>query len=43
VRPVAPESRPRFVESWERFGEESRMRRFMGAKKRLSPDDLAGR
>jgi RimJ/RimL family protein N-acetyltransferase len=40
VRPVVPEDRPRFVESWERFGEESRMRRFMGVKKRLSAEEL---
>jgi GNAT superfamily N-acetyltransferase len=40
VRPVVPEDRPRFVESWERFGEESRKRRFMGVKKRLSPEEL---
>jgi GNAT superfamily N-acetyltransferase len=40
VRPVVPEDRPRFVASWERFGEESRTRRFMGVKKRLSSAEL---
>jgi GNAT superfamily N-acetyltransferase len=41
VRPVVPEDRPLFVEGWERFGETSRQRRFMGVKQRLTLDDLA--
>jgi RimJ/RimL family protein N-acetyltransferase len=40
VRPVIPEDRPRFVASWERFGEASRMRRFMGVKQHLTPEEL---
>ena len=32
VRPVRPEDKPLFVAGWERFGEESRYRRFMGFK-----------
>ena len=41
VRPVRPEDKELFVRGWERFGEESRYRRFMGAKGGLSPHDLA--
>jgi GNAT superfamily N-acetyltransferase len=41
IRPVRPEDKPLFVAGWERFGEESRYRRFMGAKGRLSTRDLA--
>jgi GNAT superfamily N-acetyltransferase len=41
VRPVVPEDRPLFVAGWERFGETSRQRRFMGVKQRLTLDDLA--
>jgi hypothetical protein len=41
VRPVRPDDKPLFVAAWERFGEESRYRRFMTVKKRLSPSELA--
>ena len=41
VRPVRPEDKPLFVEGFERFGEDSRYRRFMGMKKRLSDQELA--
>src|SRR5215217_8058741 len=41
VRAVAPEDKPLFARGWERFGEESRYRRFMGAKRRLSTRELA--
>jgi GNAT superfamily N-acetyltransferase len=40
VRPVRPEDRPLFLAGWERFGEESRYRRFMGHKARLTARDL---
>lgn len=41
VRPVVPEDRALFVAGWERFGETSRQRRFMGVKQRLTLADLA--
>jgi GNAT superfamily N-acetyltransferase len=41
VRPVVPEDRGLFLEGWQRFGETSRQRRFMGVKQRLTLDDLA--
>ena len=40
IRPVEPEDKELFVAGWEHFGEESRYRRFMGAKGSLSPSDL---
>jgi len=41
LRPVRPEDKPLFARAWERFGAESRYRRFMGAKRRLSTSELA--
>jgi GNAT superfamily N-acetyltransferase len=41
IRPVLPEDKPLFTAGFERFGERSRHRRFMGHKKRLTPHDLA--
>jgi GNAT superfamily N-acetyltransferase len=41
VRAVRPEDKPLFARGWERFGDESRYRRFMGAKRRLSTRELA--
>jgi GNAT superfamily N-acetyltransferase len=41
VRPVVPEDKELFVRGWEHFGDESRYRRFMGAKGHLSPRELA--
>jgi GNAT superfamily N-acetyltransferase len=41
VRAVVPEDKPLFVAGWERFGEASRLRRFMGVKQRLTVEDLA--
>jgi GNAT superfamily N-acetyltransferase len=32
IRPVRPQDKPLFAAGWERFGEESRYRRFMGYK-----------
>ena len=40
VRPVRPSDKPLFAAGWERFGEESRYRRFMGPKTALTPRDL---
>jgi GNAT superfamily N-acetyltransferase len=40
VRAVRAEDKPLFAAGWERFGAESRYRRFMGAKRRLSVSDL---
>src|SRR4051794_21670227 len=40
VRQVQPDDRERFVRGFERFGPESRYRRFLGFKKRLSEDEL---
>jgi GNAT superfamily N-acetyltransferase len=41
VRPVRPDDKPLFAAAWERFGDESRYRRFMAAKNHLSPTELA--
>ena len=41
VRAVQPEDKPLFASGWERFGDESRYRRFMGAKPRLTTDELS--
>jgi GNAT superfamily N-acetyltransferase len=41
VRAVRAEDKPLFVRGWERFGDESRYRRFMSAKQRLSTSDLS--
>ena len=41
VRAVRPEDKPLFARGWERFGDESRYRRFMGAKPSLSTRELA--
>ena len=41
VRAVTPEDKPLFVTGWERFGETSRLRRFMGVKQHLTVGDLA--
>ena len=38
---MRPEDKDLFVRGWQRFGEESRYRRFMGAKGGLSRRDLA--
>jgi RimJ/RimL family protein N-acetyltransferase len=40
IRQVRPEDKPLFVAGWERFGEESRFKRFMGHKRRLTMDEL---
>lgn len=40
VRPIRPEDRDLFVEGFERLGEESRYRRFMSYKKKLSDREL---
>src|SRR4051812_18569980 len=40
VRPVRPEDKPLFAAGWERFGEGSRYRRFMGHKAALTPREL---
>ena len=41
VRAVQPEDKPLFARGWERFGDESRYRRFMGAKRRLTTTELS--
>jgi GNAT superfamily N-acetyltransferase len=41
IRPVRPEDKELFLRGWQRFGEESRYRRFMGAKGGLTKRDLA--
>jgi GNAT superfamily N-acetyltransferase len=41
IRPVVPDDKPLFASGFERFGEQSRYRRFMGMKKRLSEEELA--
>ena len=41
VRPVRPDDKPLFTAAWEGFGPESRYRRFMGPKGRLSSKELA--
>jgi GNAT superfamily N-acetyltransferase len=40
VRPVRPEDKPLFAAGWERFGKESRYRRFMGHKAALTAGEL---
>jgi GNAT superfamily N-acetyltransferase len=41
VRPVRPDDKELFIRGWQRFGEESRYRRFMGAKASLTRRELA--
>jgi len=41
VRPVRPDDKALFRAAWERFGPDSRYRRFMGAKRALSGRELA--
>lgn len=41
VRAVQSEDKPLFARGWERFGDESRYRRFMGSKARLSTAELS--
>src|SRR5829696_5376701 len=41
IRAVQPGDKPLFARGWERFGDESRYRRFMGAKPRLTTDELS--
>jgi GNAT superfamily N-acetyltransferase len=41
VRAVRAEDKPLFARGWERFGDESRYRRFMGVKPRLSTSELS--
>jgi GNAT superfamily N-acetyltransferase len=41
VRPVEPDDKDLFLAGWERFGDESRYRRFLGGKGNLSESDLA--
>jgi RimJ/RimL family protein N-acetyltransferase len=41
VRPVRPDDKELFLRGWQRFGEESRYRRFMSAKGGLTPRELA--
>jgi GNAT superfamily N-acetyltransferase len=41
IRPVRPDDKELFVRGWQHFGEESRYRRFMGAKGGLTKRDLA--
>jgi GNAT superfamily N-acetyltransferase len=41
IRPVRPEDKELFVGAWQRFGDESRYRRFLGTKAGLSADELA--
>lgn len=40
IRPVQAEDKALFVAGWDRFGEQSRYRRFMGHKKQLTKRDL---
>jgi len=40
IRPVQPGDKQLFARAWERFGEESRYRRFLGAKATLTRHDL---
>ena len=40
IRPVRPDDKELFTRSWERFGEESRYRRFLGAKGALTRHEL---
>ena len=41
VRAVRPEDKPLFARGWERFGDESRYKRFMGVKRKLSTGELS--
>src|SRR4051794_22085607 len=41
IRQVEPADKPLFAAGFERFSEQSRYRRFMGMKKRLSEQELA--
>ncbi len=41
VRAVRPEDKPLFARGWERFGDESRYKRFMGVKRKLSTSELS--
>jgi GNAT superfamily N-acetyltransferase len=41
VRAVRPEDKPLFARGWEHFGDESRYRRFMGVKSRLTTAELS--
>ncbi len=41
IRAVRAEDKPLFARGWERFGVESRYRRFMGSKQRLSTSELS--
>jgi GNAT superfamily N-acetyltransferase len=41
IRTVAPVDKPLFVQGWERFGDESRHRRFLSPKHELSDRELA--
>lgn len=41
VRAVRPEDKPLFARGWERFGDESRYRRFLGVKRKLSTSELS--
>jgi GNAT superfamily N-acetyltransferase len=41
IRPVEPDDKPLFEAGWERFGDDSRYRRFMAAKPDLTDRDLA--
>ena len=41
VRAVQPEDKPLFARGWERFADESRYRRFMGSKARLTTSELS--
>jgi len=41
VRAVRPEDKPLFARGWERFGDESRYRRFMGVKSKLTTAELS--
>jgi len=40
IRPVQPADKELFARAWERFGEESRYRRFLGVKGALTRHDL---
>ena len=41
IRPVEPEDKELFLAAWEHFGDDSRYRRFLGAKSSLSERELA--
>jgi RimJ/RimL family protein N-acetyltransferase len=41
VRAVQPEDKPLFARGWERFSDESRYRRFMGSKGKLTTSELS--